>query len=192
MAMSADNYPARPIRIVVPYVAGGNIDLTARAVTPGLTESLSQPVLVDNRGGASGRIGTESVARAAPDGYTLLLGSSSPLTITPAFYKTNYDPLRDFATTSMISIVPLVLSVHPSIPARNVRELIALAKSRPGRLTMGSAGTGGTSHLAGELFQIHRDAHSRGAHSNDRPARDQRELRPARRGSDADDAGGLQ
>lgn len=148
-------YPEKPIRLVVPYVPGGNIDLNARTVAPGLSDSLGQPVLVDNRGGAGGRIGTEFVAKAAPDGYTLLLGSSSPLTMTPVFYKAAYDPLRDFAPTSMISIVPLVLSVHPSVPARNVKELIALAKTRPGRLTMGSAGTGGAGHLAGEFFQIH-------------------------------------
>ena len=149
------DYPEKPIRIVVPYVPGGNIDLNARTVAPGLAERLGQPVLVDNRGGAGGRIGTELVAKAAPDGYTLLLGSSSPLTMTPVFYKAAYDPLRDFAPTSMISIVPLVLSVHPSVPARNVKELIALAKARPRRLTMGSAGTGGAGHLAGEFFQIH-------------------------------------
>lgn len=151
-------YPEKPIRLVVPYVPGGNIDLNARAVAPGLTELLGQPVLVDNRGGAGGRIGTEFVARSAPDGYTLLLGSGSPLTLTPIFYKTNYDALRDFAATSMISVVPLVLTVHPSVPAHSVRELIALSKSRPGRLNMGSAGTGGATHLTGEFFQIHTGA----------------------------------
>lgn len=148
-------YPEKPLRIIVPYVPGGNIDLNARAVAPGLSEFLGQPVVVDNRGGAGGRIGTEAVARAAPDGYTLLLGSGSPLTMTPVFYKTSYDALRDFAPTSMISVVPLVLTVHPSVPARNVRELIALSRNRPGRLTMGSAGTGGASHLTGEFFQLH-------------------------------------
>jgi len=151
-------YPERPIRLVVPYVPGGNIDLNARAVAPGLGEFLGQPVVVDNRGGAGGRIGTEFVARAAPDGYTLLLGSGSPLTMTPIFYKASYDALRDFATTSMISVVPLVLTVHPSVPARSVRELVALSKSRPGRLSMGSAGTGGAGHLTGEFFQLHTGA----------------------------------
>ena len=148
-------YPEKPVRVIVPFAPGGNVDLNARAVTPGLTEFLGQPVLVDNRGGAGGRVGTEMAARATPDGYTLLLGSSGPLTINATFYKVGFDTLRDFTTTSLIASVPLVLSVHPSVPARNVRELIALAKARPGRLTMCSAGTGSTTHLTGEFFQMH-------------------------------------
>jgi tripartite-type tricarboxylate transporter receptor subunit TctC len=148
-------YPERPIRIIVPFAPGGNIDITARIVAPGLTERLGQPVVVENRGGAGSRIGTEMAAKAAPDGYTLLLGSSGSLTINPVFSpKVAFDPVRDFAYTSLVSSVPMVLSVHPSVPARSVKEFIALAKARPGRLTMGSAGVGSNTHFTGELFQL--------------------------------------
>lgn len=148
-------YPEKPIRIIVPYAPGGNIDVNARIVAPGLTERLGQPVVVENRGGAGSRIGTEMAAKAAPDGYTLLLGSSGSLTINPVFSpNATIDPLRDFAYTSLVSNVPMVLSVHPSVPARSVKEFIALAKSRPERLTMGSAGVGSNTHFTGELFQL--------------------------------------
>jgi len=148
-------YPEKPIRIIVPFAPGGNIDLTARIVAPGLTERLGQPVVVENRGGAGSRIGTEMAAKAAPDGYTLLLGSSGSLTINPVFSpNVAFDPLRDFAYTSLVSSVPMILSVHPSVPARSVNEFIALAKARPGRLTMGSAGVGSNTHFTGELFQL--------------------------------------
>ena len=147
-------YPDKPIRIIVPFAPGGNIDITARTIAPGLTEFLGQPVVVDNRGGAGGKQGTEIAAKAAPDGYTLLLGSSGALTMSPAFYKVGYDPIRDFAPTSLVSIVPLVLSVHPSLPVHTVKELIALARKRNGTLTMASAGPGSTTHLTGELFQL--------------------------------------
>lgn len=147
-------YPDKPIRIIVPFAPGGNIDITARAVAPGLTEVLGQPVVVDNRGGAGGRIGTALAAKSPPDGYTLLLGSSGTLTVQPAFFQDpGYDPLRDFALTSLISFVPLVLVVHPSLPVRTVKELIVLAKARPGALSMSSAGMGSNTHLTGELFQ---------------------------------------
>ncbi|MGZ8267311.1 MAG: Bug family tripartite tricarboxylate transporter substrate binding protein, partial [Burkholderiales bacterium] len=143
-----------PIRIVVPFAPGGNIDITARAVAPGLTEVLGQPIVVDNRGGAGGRIGAALVAKSPPDGYTLLLGASGTLSVQPAFHDDpGYQPSRDFAFTSMISLVPIVLVVHPSLPARNVKELIALARSPRGSLLMGSAGTGSNTHLTGELFQ---------------------------------------
>jgi tripartite-type tricarboxylate transporter receptor subunit TctC len=147
-------YPDKPIRIIVPFAPGGNIDITARTVAPGLTEFLGQPVVVDNRGGAGGKAGTEIAAKATPDGYTLLLGSSGALTMSPAFYRVGYDSLKDFAPTSMVSVVPLVLSVHPSLPAHTVKELIALARKRNGTLTMASAGPGSTTHLTGELFQL--------------------------------------
>lgn len=148
-------YPEKPIRIIVPYAPGGNIDVNARIVAPALTERLGQPVVVENRGGAGSRIGTEMAAKAAPDGYTLLLGSSGSLTINPVFSpNATIDPLRDFAYTSLVSNVPMVLSVHPSVPARGVKEFIALAKARPGRLTMGSAGVGSNTHFTGELFQL--------------------------------------
>ena len=147
-------YPEKALRIVVPYAPGGNIDITARTIAPGLTEALGQQVVIDNRGGAGGTIGSEIAAKSAPDGYTLLLGSTGTLSTAPPLYpKLNYDPIKDFATTSLVSNVPLVLEVHPSLPARNVREFIALAKSRPGKITMGSSGAGTTNHLSGELFQ---------------------------------------
>jgi len=148
-------YPDRPIRLVAPFAPGGNIDFTARAVAPGLTEALGQSVVVENRGGAGGRIGTEYVAKVAPDGYTMLLGSSGSLTVNPAFANTQaYDPLRDFAPTSMVSLVPLLLVVHPSLPVHNAKEFIALVKSKPGQVMMASAGTGSNTHLTGELFQV--------------------------------------
>lgn len=148
-------YPDKPIRLVVPFAPGGNIDITARIVAPAISESLGQQVLVDNRGGAGGRIGTEMVAKAVPDGYTLLLGSSGALTMNPVFSPLkSYDPVKDFAPTSLVSIVPLVLVVHPSLPVKTTKEFIALLKSRPGQVMMASAGTGSTTHLTGELFQV--------------------------------------
>jgi tripartite-type tricarboxylate transporter receptor subunit TctC len=147
-------FPDRSIRIIVPYAPGGNIDITARAIAPGMSEALGQTVVVDNRGGAGGTLGTELGAKAAADGYTLTLGSTGTLSTAPPLYpKLNYDPVKDFATTSLVSNVALVLEVHPSIPAHNVKEFIALAKSRPGKITMGTSGAGTTNHLSGELFQ---------------------------------------
>ena len=148
-------YPDRPIRLIAPFAPGGNIDITARTVAPGLSEQLGQTVVVENRGGAGGRIGTEVVAKSAPDGYTMLLGSSGSLTVNPAFAAVpSYDPIRDFAPTSLVSIVPLLLVTHPSLPARNAQEFIALAKAKPGTVMMASAGTGSNTHLTGELFQV--------------------------------------
>jgi tripartite-type tricarboxylate transporter receptor subunit TctC len=150
----AGAYPNRPVRIVVPFAPGGNIDITARTVTPGLSEILGQTFVVDNRGGAGGRIGTALVSKAPPDGYTLLLGASGTLAVQPAFHEDpGYHPLRDFAFTSAISLVPIVLVVHPSMPARTVKEFVALARANPGTLLMGSAGQGSNTHLTGELFQ---------------------------------------
>jgi tripartite-type tricarboxylate transporter receptor subunit TctC len=147
-------YPERAIRIIVPYAPGGNIDITARTVAPGMSEALGQPVVIDNRGGAGGTLGAELAAKAAPDGYTLLLGSSGTLSTAPPLYpKLGYDPIKDFATTSLVSNVALVLETHPSIPAKNIKEFVALAKSRPGKITMGTSGAGTTNHLSGELFQ---------------------------------------
>lgn len=147
-------YPDRPIRIIVPYVPGGNIDITARTLAPGLGEALGQTIVVENRGGAGGTIGTEVAAKAPADGYTLLLGSSGTLTNAPALYpKLGYDPLKDFATTSMTTVVPIIIETHPSVPVKTVREFIALVKARPDRITMASAGSGSSNHLAGALFQ---------------------------------------
>ena len=148
-------YPDRPIRLIAPFAPGGNIDITARTISPGLTEQLGQTVVVENRGGAGGRIGTEVVAKSAPDGYTMLLGSSGSLTVNPAFATTpSYDPIKDFAPTSLVSIVPLVLVTHPSLPVTSAKEFIALAKAKPGTVMMASAGTGSNTHLTGELFQV--------------------------------------
>ena len=147
-------YPSKPIRIVVPFAPGGNIDITARIMAPGLTEFLGQPVVVENRGGAGGRIGSTLVAKSPPDGYTLLLGASGTLVAQPVFHDDiEYQPVRDFVYTSLLSLVPSALVVHPSLPVRSVREIIAFARARPRELLMGSAGQGSGTHLMGELFQ---------------------------------------
>lgn len=147
-------YPSKPIRIVVPFAPGGNIDINARIIAPGLTEVLGQPVIVENRTGAGGRIGSTVVAKSPPDGYTLLLGAPGTLVAQPVFHDDiEYQPLRDFVYTSRISLVASAVSVHPSLPVRSVKELIALSRARPGELLMGSAGQGSGGHLMGELFQ---------------------------------------
>ena len=147
-------YPSKTIRIVVPFAPGGNIDITARAIAPGLTQILGQPVIVENRPGAGGRIGTTLVAKSPPDGYTLLLGAPGTLVSQPVFRDdTEYQPLRDFVYTSRISLVSSALSAHPSMPVRSVRELIAFSRPRPGELLVGSAGLGSGGHLMGALFQ---------------------------------------
>jgi tripartite-type tricarboxylate transporter receptor subunit TctC len=150
----SQSYPSKPIRIVVPFAPGGNIDITARTIAPGLTEALGQPVIVENRGGAGGRIGTLMVAKSPPDGYTVLLGANGTMVSQPVFHDDiEYQPLRDFVYTSRISLVPSALVVHPSLPVRSVKEIIAFARARPGSLLMGSAGQGSGTHLMGELFQ---------------------------------------
>ena len=147
-------YPSKPIRIVVPFAPGGNIDINARIIAPGLSEILGQPVIVENRSGAGGRIGSTVVAKSPPDGYTLLLGAPGTLVSQPVFHDDiEYQPLRDFVYTSRVSLVASAISVHPSLPVRSVKELIALSKTRPGELMMGSAGQGSGGHLMGELFQ---------------------------------------
>jgi len=151
----SQNYPSKPIRIVVPFAPGGNIDINARNIAPGLTEVLGQPVIVENRGGAGGRIGSTLVAKSPPDGYTLLLGAPGTLVSQPVFNDDiEYQPLRDFVFTSRISLVSSALIVHPSMPVRSVKEIIAFAKARPGELLQGSAGQGSGTHLMGELFQF--------------------------------------
>jgi tripartite-type tricarboxylate transporter receptor subunit TctC len=154
LQVSAQGFPSKPIRIVVPFAPGGNIDITARTVAPGLTEVLGQPVVVENRGGAGGRIGTTQVAKGAADGYTVLLGATGTLVSQPVFHDDiEYQPLRDFVFTSLLSITPSALVVHPSMPVRSIKEIIAFARARPGELLMGSAGQGSGTHLMGELFQ---------------------------------------
>jgi tripartite-type tricarboxylate transporter receptor subunit TctC len=147
-------YPSKPIRIVVPFPPGGNIDINARTIAPGLTEALGQPVIVENRAGAGGRIGAALVAKSPPDGYTVLLGAPGTLVSQPVFRDDiEYQPLRDFVYTSRISLVSSALSVHPSLPVRSVKALIAFSMTRPGELLMGSAGLGSGGQLMGELFQ---------------------------------------
>ena len=147
-------YPSKPIRIVVPFAPGGNIDINARIIAPGLSEFLGQPVVVENRSGAGGRIGATLVAKSPPDGYTVLLGAPGTLVAQPVFHDdTEYQPLRDFVYTSLISLVSSALIVHPSMPVRSVKEIIAFSRARPGELLMGSAGQGSGTHLMGELFQ---------------------------------------
>jgi len=150
----AQEYPARQIRVVLPFPAGGGSDIIARVVAQKLTGSLGQPVVVDNRAGASGNIAGEIVAKSPADGYTLLFGNSS-LSISPAvFQKLNYDPVRDLMPISMASSYPFALAVHPSLPVRSVRELVALAKAKPDALDYASAGAGTMSHLAMELLRL--------------------------------------
>ena len=152
-AAESQSYPSRPVRLIVPFPAGGGADIFARLIGKKLGEGLGQPFVADNRAGAAGIIGCELVARAAPDGYTLLMATTGTHTTNPAVYaKLPYDPVRDYAPISLVAESPFVLFVHPSLPVRNVKELIAFAKSRPGELTYGSSGVGSSSHLGFELF----------------------------------------
>jgi tripartite-type tricarboxylate transporter receptor subunit TctC len=149
----AQDYPAKPIRVIVSVPAGGTPDLTARLIAPALSGILGQPLVVDNRGGASGLIGAELAANAAPDGYTLLISSPGALTILPNLRKVAFDTLRDFAPIGLISSGPFLLLTHPSLPVRSVKDLIGLAQSQPGKLNYSSAGNGAPNHLAMELFK---------------------------------------
>jgi tripartite-type tricarboxylate transporter receptor subunit TctC len=149
----ADSYPARPIRLIVPYAAGGNSDVIARAVGARLSENVGQPVIVDNRPGASAIIGSDVVAKAAPDGYTLLMISSGNLTTNPSLFETlPYDTARDFTPISNVAYTTYSLNVHPSLPVRSVQELIALARAEPGKIDAATPGIGAGGHLALELF----------------------------------------
>ncbi len=150
----AQNYPTKPVRILVPVPAGGTVDLLARMLTPAMSNLLGQQMVIDNRGGAGGLIGTELAARAAPDGYTLLMCSQGPITILPHLQKNvPYDTLRDFTAVSLISAGPYLLTTHPSVPFKTVKELIAAAKAEPGKINYASAGNGAPNHLASELFK---------------------------------------
>lgn len=152
-AESGADYPARSIRYIVPQGAGGSSDTLARVVTQKLSDSLGQQVLVDNRPGATGNIGGEIAARAAPDGYTLLQVATSHATNPALSVKMPFDPVRDFAPITLLSQAPNLWIVHPSLPAKSMRELIALAKTRPGEINYSSSGTGSSQHLAGELLK---------------------------------------
>jgi tripartite-type tricarboxylate transporter receptor subunit TctC len=155
LAHAVDAYPGKPIRIIVPMAAGASTDLLTRAVARVYTEAFQQQVVVDNRAGAGGIIGSEMAAKAPNDGYTLMMAASGTLTINPSIYrKLPYDPVRDFVPISLTSYAPLVIAVNASSPAHAVGDLIAMAKARPAQLTFGTAGTGTMQHLAGELFKF--------------------------------------
>ncbi|MGE5526218.1 MAG: tripartite tricarboxylate transporter substrate binding protein [Rhodospirillaceae bacterium] len=149
----AQGYPNKPIRVVIPYPPGGGTDTLARPLAQRLTDNLRQQVIIDNRGGANGNIGMEIVAKSPPDGYTLVLALTAQLAVNPSLYrKLPYDPVRDFQPITLLGAGPYTLLVHPSVPAKNVKELIALARRKPGQLAYGSAGNGSGAHLANELL----------------------------------------
>jgi tripartite-type tricarboxylate transporter receptor subunit TctC len=151
---AAQQYPARPVRLVVPTTPGGSVDTLARIIGPKLGERWGQQIVVDNRSGAGGTIAAEFTARSAPDGYTLMIGTIASLATNVSLQqKLPYDPVKDFAPVTLVATQNLVLTVHPSVPARSVRELVKLAKSQPGQLAFASAGNGTGSHLSGELFK---------------------------------------
>src|SRR5262245_10562974 len=152
---AAADYPTRPIRLVVPYPPGASSnDILGRGLAQRLSARLGQQVVVDNRAGASGTMGSEMVAKAPADGYTLLIAVASPLAVGPSVYtRLGYAPVKDFAPIAIYAMVPYVMAVNPSVPANNVKEFIALAKSKPGQLNFASSGVGGSPHLCGELFK---------------------------------------
>ncbi len=151
---SAAEFPTRPIKLVVPYAAGGPTDVLGRLVGEYLGRDLKQTVIVENKAGAQGAIGAEAVARSEPDGYTLFVTAASIFVLNPMLYKKlPYEPVKDFRMLALVTDLPVVMEVHPSVPAKTVAEFVAYAKQNPGKLNFGSAGTGGTIHLAGEMFK---------------------------------------
>jgi tripartite-type tricarboxylate transporter receptor subunit TctC len=148
----AQSYPSHPVRIIVPWPPGQATDIAARVVAEKLQQQLGQPFVADNRPGAGGSIGTDAVAKAAPDGYTLLAASSGPISIMPNLQKTPYDPLKDLQPVSLIAMAPFALVTHPSFPAKNAAEFVALVRANPDKYTFSSSGTGATAHLVSELF----------------------------------------
>ncbi|MBX9902943.1 MAG: tripartite tricarboxylate transporter substrate binding protein [Burkholderiales bacterium] len=150
----AQNYPSRPVRFVVPFVPGGPTDIQGRMLGEKLAQRLGQQVLIDNRGGAGGNIGMELTAKAPPDGYTIVIATVGTWAVNPYLYKMSFDVVKDFAPIIQVSSSPGVLVVHPSVPAKSVKELVALAKARPNQLNYGSSGVGGFGHISGELFTL--------------------------------------
>ena len=152
---AADNYPSKPIRLIVPYPAGASSnDILGRDIAQRLTKRLGQQVVVDNRSGASGTLGSEIVAKSPPDGYTLLVGVAAPLSVAPSVYpKLGFDPVKDLAPIARFAMVPYVMAVNPTVPAKNIPEFIAYAKAQAGKVNYGSSGNGGSPHLCGELFK---------------------------------------
>ncbi len=153
VSATAQNYPAGPIRIIVPFPAGGGVDTAGRLLGQKLSEAIGRPVLIDNRAGANGMIGSEMVAKAPKDGYTLMVNGANFVTSPTLYAKSLYDPIKDFEAISLLAHAPNILVVHPSLPVKNVRELIAFAKARPGDILFAGSGSGSTPHLAGELFK---------------------------------------
>jgi tripartite-type tricarboxylate transporter receptor subunit TctC len=155
LVVAAETYPSKPIRLVVPFPAGGSLDVVARAIGQKLSEAWGQPVVIDNRPGAGGNIGADLVAKSAPDGYTILEGALSTHAVNVSLYsKMPYDPVRDFVPITLVAVTPNVLVLNPSVPANSVQELIAYAKANPGKLAFGSGSNGSAGHLAGELFKV--------------------------------------
>jgi tripartite-type tricarboxylate transporter receptor subunit TctC len=149
----AQGYPAGPIRIIVPFPAGGGVDTAGRLLGTKLADAIGRPVVIDNRAGANGMIGSEMVAKAPKDGYTLMVNGANFVTSPTLYVKSLYDPIKDFEAISLLAHAPNILVVHPSLPVKNVRELIAFAKARPGDILFAGSGSGSTPHLAGELFR---------------------------------------
>jgi len=148
----AQNYPAKPVRIIVPLAPGGNVDIVARSLAQQLTDSMGQQIIVENRPGASSLVGTQLVAKAPPDGYTLLAVANTFAMVPSIITNPGYDPIKDFSAITLTCLVPQVLVVNPALPVKSIKELIALAKARPGQLTYATSGPGGTGHMATELF----------------------------------------
>jgi tripartite-type tricarboxylate transporter receptor subunit TctC len=148
----AQSYPSKPVRFVSPYPPGGANDILARIIGQKLGENLGQQMVIENRGGATGNIGAEYVAKAAPDGYTILMGQASNLTINVSLMKMPYDPIKDLAPVTLVATTPNLLVVHPSLPVKTVKDLVALARAKPGSINYASSGSGSAGHLAGELF----------------------------------------
>ena len=151
----AQPYPSRPIRVIVPFVPGGNVDITARTVAPALGDALGQPVVVENRPGAAGMVGAQAMMSSPADGYTLMMGSNSSLAVAPNLYPSwPYDPVKGIAPISNLAITPFVLVVKLGLPAQSLAEFVKLAREKPGQLSMASGGNGSSNHLVGELFQM--------------------------------------
>ena len=153
LSANAQTYPDKPIRMVVPFAAGGTSDILARFVAPPLTAALGQTVVVDNRPGAGSNLGSEIVAKAPPDGYTLIMATPALASNQALYGKLNYDPVGGFAPVTLVAEIPIALVVHPSMPTKSVKELVTLAKAQPGKLNFGSSGNGGIGHLVGEMFK---------------------------------------
>ena len=154
MPAGAEDFPTHTIRLIVPFPPGGPNDIIARVVGQRMSEIIKQPVIIDNRGGQSGVLGTEALAKAKPDGYTIVITSASSLAISPTMERIAYDPLKDLQPITLVATVPEMLVVATNVPAKNMAELVALAKAQPGKLNFASSGPGSLPHLAGELFKL--------------------------------------